>query len=392
MKVTFPLSYRKPYLNKYTLFIMLLIFIGVVFVVPFFPWSIKLVQPFSFSILIEYLKYNFHHFPISDKQADDLVFISIYMGIYLIIDLIIRTIRLTVTPEKIYYSFFNIPFEAVIERQTIDYCQFGILEVTQGKFTTFLQRPIFNTKKAKPEEKLYFFSLKTLQLDLDISSLQEDKKSELIQLLKQYYNFKEGIQEITLTAQAQRNLFNEQFNINVSPRIVILLIASVPIGGLGMFLAAQAPFLFFTNYPSFLIFCSLFLLIFIASFFWIRQDIKQFAFLGAIFSSTFITIALSAFLLPIVHSYYTINFGQTTTYSAKLIEVSSKHQVWQPSNGDDKFYIRPQYPKYNPNLKANQTYIFPARYHLHNYTLSENVFLDAKPLAAKLEVQKKTAK
>ncbi len=392
MKKTFPLSYRKPYLDKYTIFLMLMIFIIIMYVFPFFPWFSKLAQPFSFSIVIEYLKYNFNHFPISHKQADGFVFTSIYIGVYLIIDLFIRATRLTVTSEKIYHSFFNMPLGTVIERKNIDYCQFGILDVTQNKVTYFLQRPIFNTKIIKPEEKLYFFPLKMLQLNLDINQLQEDKKIEFIKILKEYYNFQEGTQEITLTAQAQRNLFNQQVNTNVSPRIAILLIVSVPIGGLGMFLAAQAPFIFFTDYANFPIFCSIFLLIFIPSFLWVRKDIKQLAGFGTLFSSAFISIALYVFLLPILHAYYTENFGEKTQYEAKLIEVSSKHQVWQPSNGDDKFYIRKNFLKYNPNLQVNQTYSFPARYHWHNYTLSENVFLDAKPLATKLEVQKKTTK
>ena len=392
MKATFPLSYRKPFFDKYTIFMILILFILIIFVFPFFSWFAKLSQPFSLPIVMEYLKYNLHHFPISEQQADDLVFLSIYIGLYVAIDLIIRATRLTITPEKIYYSLFTFPIATIIERKNIDYCQLGILKVTQNKLTTFLQRSIFNVKIAVPKENLYFFPLKTLQLDLDINRLQENKKIELIQLLKQYYNFQEEQDEIILTQQERQKLFNEQFNINISPRIAILLISSVPIGGLGMVLTAQAPFLFFTHYPTFPIFCSIFILLLIPSFLWIRKDIKVLAFFGALLSSALISIALCIFLLPILHSYYTVNFGKTTTYSAKLIEVSSKHQVWQPNNGDDKFYIRPQYAKYNPHLQVNQTYIFPAHYHWHNYTLSEDVFLNAKALTTKLEPQKKTAK
>lgn len=385
MKASFPLSYRKPFFNKYTIFVVFLLFIIIIFVFPFSLWFEKHAQPFSFSILVEYFKYNLNHFPISDKQANDLILLSFYLGIWVFLDLTLKMIQLVVSPEKIYYSFFNIPFRTAIERKNIDYCQFGLLKVTQNKFTSFLQRSIFNTKTVQPEEKLYFFPLKTLQLDLDISSLQEDKKIEFIQLLKQYYNFQEGVQEISLSAKEVNTIMREQININISPRIAYLLMASVPIGGLGMFLAAQAPFLFFTDYPTFPVFCSIFLLIFIPSFLWIRKEIEQLAFLGAMISSFFITIALYAFLLPIVHSYYTANFGTEINYSAKLIEVSSKQQVWQPSNGDDKFYISKNYPKYNPNLQVQQTYVFPAHYHWHNYTLSENVFLEA-------QAQKKTAK
>lgn len=385
MKASFPLPYRKPFFNKYTIFVVFLLFIIIIFVFPFSLWFEKHTQPFSCSILVEYFKYNLNHFPISDKQLDSFFFFSLYIGVYIFIDLIHQATRLIISPEKIYYSFFNIPFRTAIERKNIDYCQFGLLKVTQNKFTSFLQRSIFNTKTVQPEEKLYFFPLKALQLNLDISSLQEDKKIEFIQLLKQYYNFQEGVQEISLSAKEANAIIREQININISPRIAYLLIASVPIGGLGMFLAAQAPFLFFTDYPTFPVFCSIFLLIFIPSFLWIRKEIEQLAFLGAMISSFFITIALYAFLLPIVHSYYTANFGTEINYSAKLIEISSKQQVWQPSNGDDKFYISKNYPKYNSNLQVQQTYMFPARYHWHNYTLSENVFLEA-------QAQKKTAK
>ena len=196
MKASFPLPYRKPFFNKYTIFVVFLLFIIIIFVFPFSLWFEKHAQPFSCSILVEYFKYNLNHFPISDKQLDSFFFFSLYIGVYIFIDLIHQATRLIISPEKIYYSFFNIPFRTAIERKNIDYCQFGLIKITQNKFTSFLQRPIFNTKTVQPEEKLYFFPLKTLQLDLDISSLQEDKKLSLFNYSNNIITFKKGFKKL----------------------------------------------------------------------------------------------------------------------------------------------------------------------------------------------------
>lgn len=381
MKHIFPMYQKEHFFNRYfwVTALLLIVFFFVIF--PFLSWMFTTSQPFSMHLVGKFL----HERPFSEKQIDNLIFMSGYSLVYIFIGVLRSQMKLVITPEKIYYMLFKIPLGTWVERQAIEYCQMAVLKPQMNKYQTFLNRPIFKTKLAQPQEKLYFFPLRNLQLDLGIEQLNEKDKTQVIELLKQYYNFQEDVREINLTSKEANALVQEQMNLNISPRIAYLLITSVLLGALAIFLEMKAPFLFFTNYPTFPVLCSIFILLLIPSFLWIRQDIKMLAFFGAILSSAFITIALAIFLLPILHAYYTQNFGKTTIYSAKLIEITEKNQVWQPSNGDKKFYIQKKSQKYNANLKPNQTYAFPAHYHWHNYTLSEDVFLNAKPLATKLE-------
>ena len=377
IKNTFAMYQKQSFFDRYfwgtAIFLILFFFL----ILPFFTWMMSTTQPLNGASVGAFFQKYFH----SNKHIDDMVFGLIYCSMFIVFGLLRNHLKLVITPEKIYNTFLNLPIATIVERSSIDYCQMGIVHIEHTRLEKFFNRPLFKSKVTAPQTKLYFFPLRNLQLDLNFEHLNEQHQKQVIDLLRQYYHFQEGVQDIHLSSKEVNTL--EQVNIKVSPRIAYLVILSVPLGALGIFLTVYTPFFFFTDYPTFLI-CSVLLIIFmIPSFVWIRQDIKTFAFGGALIASSFLSMALYACLLPVLHGYYTQHFRQITPYSAKLIESNAQHQVWQPINSDDKFYISPKSMIYNANLQVNQTYTWQARYHWHLYSFDQPAIFQA---------QKKTAK
>lgn len=379
IKHTFAMYQKQSFFDRYfwgtAIFILVCFFI----LMPFLTWMTTTTQPLNWDSIGTFFQKHFH----SNKHIDDMVFGLIYCSMFIVFGLLRNHLKLVITPEKIYNTFLNLPIATIVERSSIDYCQMGIVHIEHTRFEKFFNRPLFKSKVTASQTKLYFFPLRNLQLDLNFTHLNEQDRNQVIDLLKQYYHFQDGVQDIHLSSIEAHALVREQIGVKISPRIAYLVILSVPLGALGMFLTAYAPFFFFTDYPTFPICLALLIIFMIPSFLWIRQDIKTFAFGGALIASSFLSMALYAFLLPVLHGYYTQHFGKITPYSAKLIESNIRHQVWQPTNSDEKFYISPKSIIYNANLQVNQTYTWQARYHWHLYSFDQPAIFQA---------QKKTAK
>ena len=350
-----------------TFCILILLGLVIVLVLPFFDWFTTQTQPFSISSILNYLQYSLSHFPVSDQQARSLKFILLYLGIFILFQTLKPFFKLTISPEKIYYSFLKIPLGTLIKQKDVEYCQLTILHITQSKWVSLLQRPIFGKVQTENEARLYFFPLKNLQLNLNIAHLSETEKTQMTQQLKQYYNFQDDIATLSLSQQDVQALMQNQMNINISPRTAWLLIASVPIGALGFYLNAQADFFYLSNYPVLLCFPVIFLLIFIPGYLWVKQDIEQMAFSASLISCLILAFSLTFFLLPILHSYYAFNFGTHKMVEAQLLAVDADGQKWQLDEDKQIFYIMPKTPFYNAQFEVNKTYQFPVYYHWHNY-------------------------
>lgn len=372
MKAEFFIFPRKSMISWAALWLIVLFSLAIVFLFPFFKWFIDKAQPFSFNIFIEYLHHTLTHFPVSEKQSSDTRFILIYISIIVLIEVLKSFIKLKVTPEKIYYSCFNIPLGKFIQRKDVEYCQFTILHTPQQKWIAWLQRPIFKRVEQKKEAQLFFFPMKSNQYILKITHLSENEKLQLIQLLKQYYNFQEDIVTVTLSKKDLQNLMQAKIQTKISPRIAYLLISSIPIGIFGLYLNAQANFFYISNYPILFCLFIIFLLIFIPSFLWIQKDIQNMAFLGSILSSLFLTLSLTFFLLPILHSYYAFNFGIHKLIEVQLLSMDANGQKWLLLEDQQTFQILPKTPFYNPHVEINKIYEFPVYYHWNNYHFQHN--------------------
>ncbi|RLL34143.1 hypothetical protein D9K80_11785 [Acinetobacter cumulans] len=363
MKTEFAIYAKKPLISWPTSLMLILLGIVMIIVIAFFKWFRDQAQPLNLSIVIEYLQYTLKNFPIYELQADHTQLILIYIVSVIVIDYLKTQIKLVITPDKIYYRLWKMPLSTFIQRQEVEYCQFAILGITRPKWISWMQRPIFQTaNKANPQ--LLFFPLKNVQSQLHLACLSEHEKGQLIQILKQYYNFQDDIAALTLSQEDLQNLILQT---KISPRIAYLLIGSVPIGILGLYLNAQAQFFYISNYPVLLCLAIIFLLIFIPSVLWIQKDIPKIAFTGSMLSSTFLTLSLSFFLMPVLHSYYALHFGTHKMTGAQLLSMDAGGQKWRLLDNQQTFYILPKTPFYNPNLKTHEIYEFPIYYHWHNY-------------------------
>jgi hypothetical protein len=370
MRTEFSIFKRKDLLiGKHGLVIFIYI-IFFLFILPFFTWFRESTQAFNIQTIWQYIDYTSHNFPINQKQEETARLTGKILTLYLVFFLILPYIKLVVTPEKIFYSLFQFPLLTSIKREQFEYTQ--IAKSTNR--TNWLINFLYKNKPAE-QNRVYFFPLKNPPINFDLISFNESQEKDFLELLKQFYNFKHEPIEIQLVEAELQKFISQQSPNRMSPRNAYIVATCFPIMVIGMYLSATSSFIVIYNYPDLLLFSSIFIAILIPSFLWIYQDIKTHAFWGAFITSLLVTFVGYFFLLPILHGYYTENFGKPVEFQAKLIQIKPEQQIYQTVDGDYKFYINKVNPHYNTELELNQVYRFPAYYHWHTYTFNGNVIL-----------------
>ena len=235
-----------------------------------------------------------------------------------------------------------------------------------------------NPFNAKHQPNLIFFPLRQSQLSIHFELLNQTQRTQAIQLLKQYYNFKDESTEIILDKNALTALRRKEFNIKISTRVLYILICCIPIGALGMYLTATAPFFTITNYPTLLVYLGIFGSILIPSYIWIKKDIATLSFTCAAIASSIVTLSAYTLLLPILHGYYTLHYGEQMDYPATLMKIEADQQIWQSEFNNKSFFLKKTHPTYVPYPSTNTMHIFTVQHHWHNYVFTHDAYLNDK--------------
>lgn len=377
MKMEFSTFNHKDIFNSKT-YAILFIFCAYAFIFPFIIWTLDPSIPFSFNTLTDYIQRSFQHYPVSEIQADFTNILFIALALLCLIGLLLTKVKLVITPEKIYYSLFNIPLMTWVERKNIEYCQYATLKFQLNPIESFLTQYLTKIDIKNPKPKLYFFPLKNIQNTISLEHIEPEQRNQIKNLLKQHYHFQDDCPEIILDRTALNNIRQQELGTKVSPRIAFVLCSSIPISIVGMILTYYMPFFTITNYPSVPFIAVIWTAILIPSYIWIKKDIETFAFFGALIASFFITIGAYLFLIPTLHGYYTSKFGQTIDYPATLKEIQTKRQIWESDLDQSQFFFNKQHPSFVDYKKVGQKHVFTAKYHWHNYIFSHDAFINDK--------------